>query len=105
MKEGADGTLYIDFGYLFWRVVRHYGLSPTEILAMPIRLFWSAAGSIDRLLAAEHLALLDLLQVSNAMGGGEAASQVRSALTERLGTPSYRERPRSSREDILKLLE
>ncbi len=72
---------------------------------MPLRLFWSMVSHIEQITASEHLAQIDIAIATNAMGGGgEALSKLRESLLERLGTPVRHELPKSTRDDILALM-
>lgn len=62
------------------------------------------SSSVERIKAADDIALFDILSVSQA---SETSVRVefREQLRERLGTISRMERPRSSQGDILALLQ
>lgn len=90
-------------GFLFWRAVHVYGIEPSVMLAMPIRLFWSLCTHVDRIRAERDLSLLDVMSVAQS-GSQEAHNSFRASLTERLGTPVRREQAKSSRDDILSLM-
>jgi len=84
-------------------VVDRFGTDPQHLLAMPVRLFWSMAGVIERLEAAQNLSLFDVMSVAQA-GDAEIKNKFREALRQRLGHTSRVEKPRSSGADIMAAL-
>jgi hypothetical protein len=85
-------------------VVAHYALDPERILVMPLRLFWVLASNIDRMRAQDQIELLDLMIVAQA-GDVKARGDMHQALRERLGTPVRHVKPRSSRTEILSVIQ
>lgn len=75
----------IDFGFLFARVMRFYGLSFSEMMALPIRTFWLLDDMVDRVRSEE---LLDFLPVyATSMAGGKELRTVIEALKSKKGVP------------------
>jgi hypothetical protein len=70
---------------------------------MPIRLFWSMCGHIDRISAERELSLLEVVTVAQA-ADANTHREFRAALVERIGTPIRRELPRSKPNDIMALI-
>lgn len=45
----------VDFGFLFCRVCREYGMSYWDTKRLPIRAFWLMSGNINRLMAESDM--------------------------------------------------
>jgi hypothetical protein len=58
--------------------MRVYGTPYREVMALPMKVFWQLSGTVDRLLASEQKALLELLTTSQT--SAEAAQQLHEAL-------------------------
>ena len=85
-------------------MVERFGTDPQRLLAMPVRLFWSMAKHVERLKAADELALFDLISLAQC-GEAKDRAAFRESLRLRIGTVARREPPRSTREEILAVMQ
>jgi hypothetical protein len=81
-------------------VVERFGTDPGRLLAMPVRLFWSMTSAVERLEAASMLAQFDVAVTAQA-GDHAAKNEFREALRHRLGSVSVKQKPVSTKQDIM----
>lgn len=74
----------IDFGFVFARFVRFYGMSDQQVMDMPARRFWWMDRCINRLQAAEDMRHISLAAAVNQ--GGDSLKNRVDHLKEELGT-------------------
>jgi hypothetical protein len=70
---------------------------------MPVRVFWSMCGAINRISAEHELSRLEVATIAQS-GDANAHREFRAALMERIGTTIRRELPKSGKTDILALI-
>ncbi|WP_431854310.1 hypothetical protein [Azospirillum sp.] len=72
----------LDFGFVFSRVLRGYGLGYWELMSLPIRAFWLLHRNLDRVTAEEDLrAMTGAICALN----GDAYREQAAGLRERIG--------------------
>jgi hypothetical protein len=69
---------------------------------MPVRLFWSMCGAVERLHAMSELSLFDVMSVAEADPG--TRNEFRESLRERIGTVTRTPKPVSKPDEILALI-
>jgi len=80
--------------------MRFYGTSLTQIMEMPIRIFWKLSNLIDRVRSEE---ILDWLPAHASAMGGEGVKTLANQLEQRMGTPAIFHRKMGKRDkDVLK---
>ena len=89
----------VDFGYLFFRIVRFYGVSRDELLDWPISTFWLAVGMINRIQAEEGL---HAVRIKAGMGSKENLKNLLDSLTSEVGTV-YVEAPKRDQDAVDRL--
>jgi hypothetical protein len=57
----------VDFGFLFARIMRFYGMAFREVLTLPIQTFWMLHRNVDRVVAEENYK--SAIIAASAMGG------------------------------------
>ncbi len=75
----------MDFGFLVCRVIRFYGLSFEEVMALPIKTFWLLEANADRLKAHEDKRQLHIASIS-AMDG-KRVGEISKILDIEVGQP------------------
>ncbi|KLV10190.1 hypothetical protein [Photobacterium ganghwense] len=75
----------IDLGFYFSRLIHHYNLSYSEVLALPIRTFWMMSRNVDRHRAEMDISQLRLLRASQT--SEEHLKDFAESLTEQLSSP------------------
>jgi len=73
----------VDFGFIFCEVSHFYSMSYQEVMAMPIRAFWTMSGNIRRLRASSDLR--DLMVVSAAQSA-DGYKETHERLVLEIGT-------------------
>lgn len=87
----------VDFGYVFSRVARFYGMSFTEVRDMPVRSFWLMNRMIERVRAEE---MLDWMPVHSTAMGGKHVEGIARDLKNRMGEPVIQDRIKASKTDV-----
>lgn len=72
----------IDFGFLFARVLKEYGIGFDDLLQTPLRRFWFLNNQIDRLRAEKELRQLQLLASAQS---GDAFKATYDHLSNQIG--------------------
>ena len=76
-------VISLDFGYIFCRVVAHYGIGDDQVMNMPLKRFWMFSESADRMNAASDIRALT---VAAAVNSSESFEAKRSELVSTVGT-------------------
>lgn len=75
----------IDLAFYFSRLIHHYNLSYSEVLALPIKTFWMMSRNVDRHRAEMDISQLRLLRASQT--SEEHLKEFATSLTDQLAEP------------------
>lgn len=64
-----------------------YSMSYPEVLALPLRTFWSLNAQITRLRAEEQLGMIEMFMLGGMGASGEVVKELRQMLSKQMGDP------------------
>lgn len=76
----------LDFGFVFCRVLKYYGLSYGEMMTLPMKTFWLMSDCVNRLSATADMRQLSIL--TSAQGDSESINSTMQRLSEEVGIVS-----------------
>ena len=92
--------------FAFWRCCSEFGISPNDLMELPIHMFWSMCQNIDRIRAEKDLRSLNVQLAACVAAQGESSvlKEIRNALTKAVGMTVRVKEKLTSKEDIMKIV-